>query len=299
MEYSSTGREIYPGRIVELFLEKNEPLLESVPDRFRLLILEEGSLIIKVNGQQKLLEAPAFYCINNKDLVETGAESGPQYRLIYFSPTIINSKFDCSVIEGEDYSSLSHTEWQDLNWLNPFIASEEKRQPFIKAGPASLRKVLQLSDFMENELQEQPDYFWPCRSRSFFLEILYGLHHFQSKYGDIKNELQWAESEIDRILVFLHTHYHQPITLKTLVERFNMNRTKINELFQNATGLPVISYLINLRIKLACFILRDTMRPVQEIAYMTGFKDISHFGRTFKNITQQNPSEYREKYTWM
>lgn len=299
MEYSKTGREIYPGRMVELYIEKNESLVENVPERFRLLILETGSFILNINGQQKLLEAPAFYCINHIDRISIGASSDTSYRVLYFSPAIINSKFDFSIINKKDYSSLSHTERQDLNWLNPFIASEEERQPFIKGGPASLRKILQLSDSMEKELEDEPDYFWPCRSRSFFLEILYGLHHFQSKFADIKDELQLADSEIDRILVFLHTHYHQPLTLNSLVERFNMNRTKINDLFHKATGQSVINYLINLRIKLACFILRDTMRPVQEIAFLTGFKDISHFGRTFKNITQHNPSEYREKFTWM
>lgn len=293
------GKEIYPGRVVELFVEQNKPIIERSTNRFRLLILESGSLVVNINQQQKLLEAPSFYCLNNRDDIHMQDQEGIQYRVIYFTPGIINSKFDFSTIQNQDYSNLTHTEYQDLNWLEPFINAKAERIPYIKAGPSSLRKMLHLCESMEAELDKQPDYFWPCRSRSFFLEMLYALHNCHSRYADINENLEWDDEQINKILVYLHNHYQSPITLKSLVEQFNMNRTKINDLFLKATGQPVISYLINLRVKLACLILRDTMRPVQEIAYQIGFNDISHFGRTFKKVTQYNPSEYREKYTWM
>jgi len=299
MEYSQIGKDIYPGRIVELYTEENTPLVEQCSNRFRLLILEKGSFILSINDQQTLMEAPSFYCINSKDQVHMGAREEATYRVVYFSPAIINSKFDESVVFNRNYSQLTHTETQDLIWLNPFLCEDRNKDSFIKAGPSSLNKILHLYELMEAELDKQPDYFWPCRSRSFLLEILYALYSFQTRFEDLKTGLEWEDSQIDNILVYLHTHYHQNITLTSLVEKFNMNRTKINNLIQKATGQPVIAYLINLRIKLACFILRDTMRPVQEIAYLTGFNDISHFGRTFKKITNHNPSDYREKYTWM
>jgi len=243
MDYSQIGKVIYPGRIVELYTESNTPLVEQCKDRFRMLILEKGSFILSVNDQQILLEAPSFFCINSKDKVLIGSREEVSYRVIYFSPVIINSKFDDSVVFGRDFSQLTHTETQDLIWLNPFLSEERVKDSFIKSGPTSLKKVLHLYGLMEAELEEQPDYFWPCRSRSFFLEILYTLHRFQSRFKDLKREVHWKDSQVDNILVYLHTHYHQSITLTSLVEKFNMNRTKLNNLVVKATGKPVITYL--------------------------------------------------------
>ena len=299
MEYSTIGQKIHSGRIVELFIEKSPSIPEHCSNRLRLIIIEKGSVIISGPGGRSFIEAPALFCINNKETISIGENDNLVLRTIYFSPVIINSKFGDTVLNKREYGQLTHTETQDLRWLNPFVQKEDLKKRYIKLGVSSARTILKLSDLMENELKEQPDPFWPCRSRSFFLEILYSIYHLKNRYDIFKSEIDVKEGFFEKILVYLHSNYMEDITLHSLTQKFNLNRTKINKMFTNVTGQAVITYLINFRIKLACFILRDTKRPVKEIAYQTGFNDLSNFGRMFKKVTNYSPSQYREEYNWM
>ncbi len=60
-----------------------------------------------------------------------------------------------------------------------------------------------------------------------------------------------------------------------------------------------MTYLTQLRIRLAALMLRDTKLPISEVMWRVGFRDGTHFGRTFRKHTAQSPSEYREQYCWM
>lgn len=61
-------------------------------------------------------------------------------------------------------------------------------------------------------------------------------------------------------------------------------------------GLPVIAYLIKLRLDLASMMLRDTLLSVSEIYARVGFKDRTHFFRLFKKQFGIAPNEYRNKF---
>ena len=65
--------------------------------------------------------------------------------------------------------------------------------------------------------------------------------------------------------------------------------------FKEAFGLPPHRYLLTRRIEQATTLLRDTEMPIIEIAYQTGWKSLGTFGRTFRDITGESPSELRER----
>ena len=64
--------------------------------------------------------------------------------------------------------------------------------------------------------------------------------------------------------------------------------------FKAAFGIPPHRYLLSRRIERARALLRDTDLPVIEIAFRTGWESLGTFGRTFRDITGQNPSEVRD-----
>ena len=63
--------------------------------------------------------------------------------------------------------------------------------------------------------------------------------------------------------------------------------------FKDAFGIPPHRYLLTRRIEQAKTLLRDTELPIIEIAYQTGWKSLGTFGRTFRDITGESPSELR------
>lgn len=299
MEFITKGKQIHSDRRIPLFLEEQSRILNDHSSTFRLIVIEEGSIIIDLNSTPYFIEAPAIFCINNEDILTVNNSENIRIKTVYFKPEIINTKFGESILSEEEVKELSYTEYQDYVWLFPFIDNNELNGRYIKLGPSSLDRILRSFNQLRDELDNQYDGYWPCRSRSYFLEALFLVQNMRTTYDVFKSTITDYIGELKDIMLFIHTHYMEDITISVLVEKFGINRTKLNSIFMEITGKTVIKYLIDLRIKLACLILRDTLKPIKEVAYQTGFKDITHFGRTFKKNIDLSPTQYREKFNWM
>lgn len=65
--------------------------------------------------------------------------------------------------------------------------------------------------------------------------------------------------------------------------------------FRAAFGLPPHRYLLTRRIERAKALLRDTDLPVIDIAFQTGWESLGTFGRVFRDITGESPTELRTR----
>jgi AraC family L-rhamnose operon regulatory protein RhaS len=103
----------------------------------------------------------------------------------------------------------------------------------------------------------------------------------------------------ERIILYLHAHYHEKITIPALTRAFHTNRTTLTERFRRATKMPIMAYLAHLRMRQASLLLRDTVLPVSEVMLRVGYQDSTHFWRTFRKHIGLSPSEYRDRYCWL
>jgi AraC-like DNA-binding protein len=65
--------------------------------------------------------------------------------------------------------------------------------------------------------------------------------------------------------------------------------------FKDAFGVPPHRYLLTRRIERAAALLRDTDLPITDIAFETGWNSLGTFGRIFRDITGESPSELRRR----
>lgn len=65
--------------------------------------------------------------------------------------------------------------------------------------------------------------------------------------------------------------------------------------FKLAFGVPPHRYLLTRRIERAKALLRDTGLPIIEVAFQTGWNSLGTFGRIFRDITGESPTELRER----
>jgi transcriptional regulator GlxA family with amidase domain len=65
--------------------------------------------------------------------------------------------------------------------------------------------------------------------------------------------------------------------------------------FKDAFGVPPHRYLLTRRIERAKALLRDTDTPILDIALDTGWSSLGTFGRVFKDVTGESPSELRAR----
>ncbi len=65
--------------------------------------------------------------------------------------------------------------------------------------------------------------------------------------------------------------------------------------FKEAFGLPPHRYLLARRIERATVLLRETKSSIAAIAFETGWKSLGSFGRTFRDVIGESPSEHRAR----
>ena len=86
----------------------------------------------------------------------------------------------------------------------------------------------------------------------------------------------------------------EPWTVTQLAVISGVSAAHFARSFKAAFGMPPHRYLLSRRIERARAMLRDTDLPVIEIAFRTGWESLGTFGRTFRDITGQNPTEVRD-----
>lgn len=99
---------------------------------------------------------------------------------------------------------------------------------------------------------------------------------------------------VRRVVDYIAENYKENITLAALAQLVSLSETGLSRLFRSVTGMSCIDYVIEYRLSQAMSMLRTSEKPVIEIAYETGFNNISYFNRTFKKHFGQTPSACRK-----
>jgi AraC-like DNA-binding protein len=303
--FSTVGREFHPGLSVPLWHNPAEAFSAEPgsENRFRLILVEQGTGILQLNGGRQTFIAPTLFCLNENDIASLEQSREPKAQALYFHPAIINNNFNFENIR-ERHEQLVGTANQDSEWLLAFVHRDDSYSRQLHVGAPTARRIASLFRAASDELAQQRNHFWPCRSRSFLLEVLFIVYRIFSALPEDNPQLtedRLLEScgEVDPIILHLHTHYHEKLTVEMLARTFHTNRTTLEERFRQATGAPIMTYLIRLRLRLAAAMLHDTALPISEVADRVGFKDTTHFGRAFRKYIGCSPLEYRQRYCWM
>jgi AraC-like DNA-binding protein len=105
-----------------------------------------------------------------------------------------------------------------------------------------------------------------------------------------------ASTSIERMRRHLDAHFTEPLKLGDLADRAGCSPTHLCRLFRAYTGRSVFGYLKQRRIERAMLLLRSTRKKVLAIAFDSGFFDLSHFNRTFRNVIGVSPRAYRNQW---
>jgi AraC-like DNA-binding protein len=291
----------YPGYRMPLWHNPAEDFYtdRGLGSRFRLVLIEEGAGVIRIGAWRGAFVAPVIFCLNETEQPKGGERHGLRAQALYFHPSVVNTVFDFQNIRGRG-DGLAVTELQDRGWFSPFTHRVPGRFRPIVLGPSSARRAAEMMGTVGAVLRAQDDPEWPCRSRSYFIELLMLVSRaFHDPDLADRDSLAEPAQWVDSVIHYLHANYHRKITLTELSRRFNTNRTTLASQFQQATGQSVIAYLRGLRMNVAASILRDTKLSLEEIMQHVGFSDSTHFGRTFRRYSGFTPSQYRRENCWM
>ena len=93
----------------------------------------------------------------------------------------------------------------------------------------------------------------------------------------------------------MDAHLDSTLRLEAVARAAGMSKFHFCRRFRACTGLSFREYLTRRRIARAKDLLKSTGRSITDIFPDVGFKDMTHFGRVFKKLEGQLPSEFRRR----
>lgn len=116
-----------------------------------------------------------------------------------------------------------------------------------------------------------------------------------SKY--VKMELPVSQSRklstLNTVTEYLNKHFTEDVSLAVLSEKLGISKYYISHLFQELLNKSYVDYTNELRLAKAAEMLIKSDIPVSEIAYKSGFGNLSNFNRLFRLSYNSTPTDYR------
>ncbi len=92
--------------------------------------------------------------------------------------------------------------------------------------------------------------------------------------------------------------FQQPVRVADVAKHVGLTPAYFCRLFRKVTGITFVDYLTQRRVAEAKMLLKRTHMKMIDVAFEVGYADQSYFGRKFRQITGQTPSEFR-KANWV
>ncbi len=285
-------------RILDIYSDMYEalPVYINADDRYKIIILEKGCIMLEQDGIKSEVKAPAIILLSQKDKITYKIVKAIKAYVTFFDPAVIRDEFTYERIDsGEFENMIGQVIYQDYLLIRDFAFREDKAHQIIPLPMTGFKHIKGLYISMDNQLKGQKDGFWPCRSRSFLMEILHFIvySYFIISPDQEENEETYEQEKFAEIAEYLEQNMSEPITLEKLTKQFAINRNKLNAIFEKQASMTCLNYLLKLRMDLATILLSKTELPVGEIGARVGFPDPNYFTKVFKSKTGKTPTKFR------
>lgn len=94
--------------------------------------------------------------------------------------------------------------------------------------------------------------------------------------------------------LWIDAHAHQEVPLERAAREAGLSPFHFLRLFAKVVGVTPHQYLVRSRLRSAARLLASGRRPVTDVAYDSGFTDMSNFVRTFHRAAGVSPRRFRE-----
>lgn len=188
----------------------------------------------------------------------------------------------------QDYKALNPA------FIEPYLCTASLRPEIYQHIYDSLMQMANL--YFSHQM------FWEISIYSVLLDIFttIGTSHY------LKNVDEDSENTVDKqsenymlfsnLLNFIDTHYADNLTLEQVAEYIGFSKYHFTRLFKQHTNTTFHNYLCSKRIQVAQSLLtEDRNQPITDIAFCSGFNNLTTFNRCFSKYTGCSPTEYRNK----
>lgn len=111
----------------------------------------------------------------------------------------------------------------------------------------------------------------------------------------LDEEFKFNNNCEDIIQAYIDKYFQEEITLEKLSNICHFNSSYISRIFHHNKKITINAYINKKRIEYAINLLKNSNLLIKDIAFESGFINISHFNRVFKDITGEIPSNIKRK----
>lgn len=146
---------------------------------------------------------------------------------------------------------------------------------------------------MVNEYKAESPGFRDFLKAAMVQLLLITTRHASSSQDAGEGDVSPTHKTVSAAAAYINNNYSDDVTLESISERFFISPCYFSRTFKKFTGLSFTEYLNGVRIKEAQRLLATTDEPIGEIGFTVGYKNSTHFGRSFKAIVGMTPAQYR------
>lgn len=99
----------------------------------------------------------------------------------------------------------------------------------------------------------------------------------------------------ERVRQYIDTHYYEIMSSRELAARLGMSVRHLDATFKEQYRITPMQYLTEVRIGVAKKLLRESDKDIASICFEIGYESLATFYRTFKNVAQLSPNQYRQR----
>lgn len=219
-------------------------------------------------------------------LLQCGEDEDFEIYEIEFTPEVIIQ----SVQDFENLQSIF-----DFAYLEPFLLSEDQLHSRYHLPAEEQPKAQRLMTELHEEYQTKaPGYMLLCKALLLQLLVLFQRAMSQEAVQAVSRETYSSHIRaMEKAIAYVDENYMKDISAQDVAQAAAFSKSYFGYLFKTVTHKTFVEYLNEKRIEAATLQLADPSKRVIDICYDCGFKNISHFNRTFKAAVGVSPTQYR------
>ncbi len=259
------GLNNYFPNYIHVCEQANSDFLPHRHPNIEVKYIYDGELDILLNGEIIPVSKGDFVIANSNELHGYHITGNIKYCTLIFDIGYINEIMSSD--HGLIFRSVIHNDEQIGKIMNTLI-DEFFTRPLMygQNADALFRQLLihLIRNYLVNEMQFSP---------------------VKAKRGNV------SATVID----FLTHNFNKKLTIDNIANSVGFNRHYMMRAFKRETGVTIAKQLYFIRTHYAANLLKNTVKPLSEIAFLSGFESTSHFNRTFRQYSGMPPLRYRLK----
>lgn len=254
---------------------------------YRLYYIDEGIGSISNNSDRLILEPGYLYLIPSFTICNLNCE---EYLSQYFIQFFEESPDGISLFnQNRNVMKLAASETdivliKQMLQNNPGRGINRSDNPKEYEKEAFYKEYRSLNDTMKTHLKFENQGI-----------LLLLISRFLNTKNFKQNSSQSTPSKILDTMSYVQLHLGENLTVAELAERVNQNQDYFSKQFLIHTGQRPLNYIHEKKIERAQYLIATTTKSFLEIALDTGFSNLPHFSKIFKQIVSLTPGEYRNK----